>query len=174
MMLDNHSDHIARTTGNISTIPRAVMHAALRSDSLNVCHINVQSLCARQMSKFDEFKSCFVNSKVDLICATETWLSTDIADDMISIDGYNLLRNDRNHGRGGGICVYSKKNLKCKIVIASNQSVIPPNSECTEYLFIEVRCNNDKFLLGVYYNPPRVDCSETLDRKFVRTVTTVY
>ena len=72
-MPDNQSDYIVRTNESFSNIPRAVMQAALRSDNINVCHINVQSLYAHQMSKFDEFKSCFLNGKIDLICVTETF-----------------------------------------------------------------------------------------------------
>lgn len=81
-------------------IPRAVMNAALSSNNLNICHLNIQSLCARQMSKFCEFRDCFENSKIDIICLTESWLSDSIPDDVISIEGYNIIRNDREYSRG--------------------------------------------------------------------------
>lgn len=72
-------------------IPRAVMNAALSNNNMNICHINIQSLCARQMSKFSEFKDCFENSKIDIICLTESWLSDSVPDDIISIEGYKLF-----------------------------------------------------------------------------------
>lgn len=72
MMPVSHTTNIARTQSSIADIPRAVMNVALRDDCLNLCHLNAQSLCARQLSKLDEFKRCFANSKVDLICVTET------------------------------------------------------------------------------------------------------
>ena len=37
---------------------------------------------------------------------SETWLKEEIADDEIAIDGYNLLREDRNHANGGGTTAY--------------------------------------------------------------------
>lgn len=93
-MPDSHTNEIARANVRSAVIPRAVINAALRSDCINLCHINIQSLCARQMSKFDEFKMCFTDSKVDIICVSETWLTTDISDSMVALDAqYKRLRN---------------------------------------------------------------------------------
>lgn len=86
-------------------IPRVVMNCALDSDYLNICHANIQSICARELSKFEEFKLCFHNSKVDVICLRESWLTDNIPDSLIEIEGYNIVRNDRIYSRGGG-CLY--------------------------------------------------------------------
>lgn len=145
-----------------SCIPRVVMNCALRSNNLNVCHINIQSLCARQLSKFNEFKECFYNSKIDIICLSETWLTADIPDSLIAIDGYNIVRNDRNYSRGGGVCVYYRSFLKSKLLSASEIFVGTGNMSRTEFMFLEIMHNTAKFLLGVCYNPPRTDCSEIL------------
>lgn len=127
--------------------------------------MNIQSMCARQMSKFHEFKQCFHNSKVDIICVTETWLSDKTSDDVVSIDGYKLIRNDRFYSRGGGICIYYKSDLSCKVIEYSELYVNAENSNITEYLLVEVTVRNEKFLLGVFYNPPRCDCAEFLFEK---------
>lgn len=156
--------NIARTGQGIADIPRAVMNVALLDDCLNVCHMNVQSLCARQLSKFNEFKQCFVNSKVDIICLSETWLNENINDNMIAVDGYRVLRNDRKHSRGGGICIYHKQDLDCRVIAVSDSLTEVEDSNRTEYMFIEVRVNNTKFLLGAFYSPPRVECSGLLDQ----------
>lgn len=95
-MLDSGNRDNARTNEVLSYIPRAVMHAALLPDKLSICHTNIQSLCARQLNKFSEFKICFENSKVDIICVTETWLTSNITNEVIAVEGYRLLRNDRN------------------------------------------------------------------------------
>lgn len=160
-----------------SCIPRVVMNSVLDVNFLNICHVNVQSICARQMSKFSEFKMCFENSKIDIICVTESWLTSDINDNLIDVDGYNLIRLDRTYSRGGGICVYLKNDINYKLV---SQSELLPGIDyscLTEYLFIEVKHNNDKFLLGVFYNPPDSDCSDVLFDKLselsVRYINTV-
>lgn len=72
-------------------IPRAVMNSVLKTGKLNICHINVQSLCARQLTKFEELKATFEESRADIICMSETWVDNDINDALISIKGYNLL-----------------------------------------------------------------------------------
>lgn len=66
MMPANQVSDIARPSRSIAEIPRVIMNIALRDDCINLCHMNAQSLCARQMSKLDEFRNCFVNSKVDI------------------------------------------------------------------------------------------------------------
>lgn len=162
MMSVSQISDVAHSNTSIANIPRAVMNVALRNDCINLCHMNVQSLCARQLSKFDETKNCFINSKLDLICVTESWLHENIPDSSIAVEGYNFLRNDRGHSRGGGICVYYKNDLFCKEIAASQPS---GDGNRTEYLFIEVRVNQDAFLLGVIYCPPGVDCAGVLEQK---------
>lgn len=145
-----------------SNIPRVVMNCALLSDYLNICHLNVQSLCARKLSKFNELKEIIVNSKLDIVCISETWLNKSISDEVIAIDGYNIIRNDRTHSQGGGICVYFKNDLRCKAVSRSEFSMEVDNINRVEYLFVEVCYSSEKFLLGIIYNPPRNDCSSVI------------
>lgn len=149
----------------IACIPRVVMNCALPSDKLNLCHINIQSLCARQMTKFNELKLCVVDSKIDILCLTETWLTDNINDNVIAIDGYKLIRNDRKYSRGGGICVYFRNDIVCSVVSQSELTVAMDDSNTTEYLFLEVVYKQNKFLLGTFYNPPRRGCSEMLFEK---------
>lgn len=165
MMPVSHTTNIARTQSSIADIPRAVMNVALRDDCLNLCHLNAQSLCARQLSKLDEFKRCFANSKVDLICVTETWLNENITDSTVAVEGYSILRNDRMTGRGGGICIYYKSGLNCRVLDNSDMLSGHASVDRTEHLFIEVRVSEDKLLLGVIYSPPDVDCSYLIDQK---------
>lgn len=147
--------NIARTGQGIADIPRAVMNVALLDDCLNVCHMNVQSLCARQLSKFNEFKHCFASSNVDIICVSETWLNESIEDNLIAVDGYRVLRNDRKYSRGGGgICIYHKLDLDCRVIAVSDSLTELEDCNRTEYMFIEVRVNNKLFLLGAIYSPP--------------------
>ena len=45
---------------------------------------------------------------------TESWLNDQIPDDILNIEGYQTIRNDRNHKRGGGVCIYMKQNVPYK------------------------------------------------------------
>lgn len=143
-------------------IPKAVMNAAMLSDKINICHMNVQSLCARRFTKFEELKQNIIGSKLDIICFTETWLDTSINDSLIAIQGFDVVRNDRNR-HGGGICVYfNQKRLTCRILKNSNNLATNEGRYTTEFLILEVICGDSKFLLAVYYNPPTLDCSYSL------------
>lgn len=58
-----------------------------------------------------------------------------------------------------------KNDLSCKILSASELFVGVDAASRTEFMFLEICYNADKFLLGVLYNPPREDCAEKLEQK---------
>jgi len=43
-----------------------------------------------------------------MLCISETWLSPDIKDNELSIDGYRIFRLDRNRHGGGVVLVISR------------------------------------------------------------------
>lgn len=145
------------------SIPKAVMHAALPRGKLNVCHGNSQSLCARRFSKFDEIKNCIYDSKIEIACFTESWLTASVSDQSIAIPGFSLIRNDRLYKRGGGIVVYFRNHLRCKKVF--HTCLTEESSNKAECLALEVQVNNSCVLLMVVYNPPDNDCSAFLEDK---------
>lgn len=155
---------VAHAVEGVVNIPRVVMNVALPNDFINICHLNAQSLCARQLGKLDEFRYCFINSKLDIICVSETWLKENISDTIVDLDGYKVLRNDRKYGRGGGVCIYFKNDIECQVIAASDASGLD-DANRVEFLFIELHVNQNKFLLGVFYCPPGVDCSSMLEQQ---------
>lgn len=62
------------------------------------------------MPKLDELK-CLLNESesVDIIGLNETFLSSNVSDNQLSIDGFDFERRDRIGKLGGGILVYIKK-----------------------------------------------------------------
>lgn len=109
-MLSNISRNISSTTVN------ALVRVLCRQKSgLSICHINAQSL----RRKIEEFKFVFENSNVDVICVSETWFTEETLSDMVSINGYKLFRADRK-GHAGGVAVYIKRGISCKVILSSN------------------------------------------------------
>lgn len=89
---------------------------------------------------------------IDYFVFTETWLSSDITDNELGFDNYNIFRVDRsdktsNCSRGGGvmICVHKRyDSMKIKVPINS-----------IEQLFVMIKYgNHHKFILGSCYIPP--------------------
>lgn len=102
--------------------PKLVLNLSLQkfAASLNIAHTNVCSL----YGKITQVREILSNSHVHALCLTETWLSCVHTNQMANIDGFALLRHDRNRtGRRsspGGVCIYLAKYLKVKIIAKSD------------------------------------------------------
>lgn len=132
------------TASSNATTKNMIKIISKQRRGLNICHINAQSLT----NKMDEFRYLFEDSGTDIVCISETWFSPDISDKVISPIGFNLFRNDRS-SHGGGVAIYARKNISCKLLSKSNKD------EKVEYIFIEVTLNTRKLLIGSVYRPNR-------------------
>ena len=89
---------------------------------------------------------------MDIVAITESWLHKDIDDNLLSISGYNIHRNDRTFSRGGGVCVYCSQNIPCQ----RRFDLENPNFEC---IWLWVRPTRlprplSAIAVCVVYNPP--------------------
>ncbi|XP_055628243.1 uncharacterized protein LOC129769796 [Toxorhynchites rutilus septentrionalis] len=151
------------SNSNTSTnwcIPGTVMKSALIKNKLSVCCVNCQSICARALCKIEELRLIVKISNVDILCVSETWLNENIDNSIISIDGYNIVRHDRVGLLGGGVLIYIKNGITCNLIMKSNNQFRVTN---TEFITIEVLLENEKILLTALYNPPEIECNESLE-----------
>ena len=78
---------------------------------INVSFANVQSI----VNKVEEVKAFIAMSNCDIFAATETWANDEIGNNLLHIDGYEIVaridRKDTDRGRGGGIIVYAKPEI---------------------------------------------------------------
>ena len=84
---------------------------------LHFIHLNARSL----FPKLSEVKVIAKKSKAAVICVTESWLDESHPDASVYIEGYSLLRNDRQ-SYGGGVCAYIREDLSYKRRIDLNNS----------------------------------------------------
>lgn len=145
-------------------VPKIMLNTVLKPNCFNVCYANVQSICANNFQKFEELKEILVGSRVEVACFAESWLRTAIPDSAIDIPGFKFVRNDRVYAFGGGVIVYYRSHLTCKLVYEST-AVGTPHSGSVECLLLEFATDCDTILVGVVYNPPGMDCSLYLDQK---------
>ena len=68
---------------------------------LSILYFNARSI----LPKFDELQAVCLTLDPDIICITETWLSSDIEDQEIVLSGYYSCRLDRNR-HGGGLVIF--------------------------------------------------------------------
>nr|CAH7727550.1 unnamed protein product [Callosobruchus chinensis] len=71
-----------------------------------------------------------------------------VTSDVLYIEGYSLIRKDREVGRGGGVLIYIKDSLKYQAIDVSGN---------IEQLFVKINCRDYNFVLGVAYKPPTVN-----------------
>ena len=74
---------------NRGIITTTVLNLVLKLDKLNICSVNIQSICAD--SKFDEFKLIFGNSRASVIVVTETWTKPRISNEELTVNNFKLF-----------------------------------------------------------------------------------
>jgi hypothetical protein len=119
---------------------------------------NIRSL----LPKIEQVRWFLKEHPIDFLCLNETWLNNSIDDAEILIDGYNIIRKDRNNLStqkprntkkpvGGGVLIYVKETYSYKI----RNDLVTDDIEC---LWIEVKLAGiSPFLVGTFYRPPSVN-----------------
>ena len=89
---------------------------------------------------------------LDVVAITESWLTDDIIDELVLIDGYKTFRKDRVHGRGGGVCAFVSADIPCK----RRQDLEDPSFECMWFCLRPVRLPRkiSGLICAILYNPP--------------------
>ena len=107
------------------------------------------------MPKIDNLRIFCATYHPDLICVTESWLGSEI-----SIQGYSVIRLDRNR-HGGGVLIYVKSVFSCSLVFkgTADLELIVASFVCT------IPGTSPDFTLGLFYRPPH-SSSFVLDSLF--------
>lgn len=67
----------------------------------------------RCFSKFDHIRATIKTKNIDVFAATESWLTDEHSDSFLSVDDFNVFRDDRSDGRiGGGVITWVKSYLQ--------------------------------------------------------------
>ena len=131
------------TSNALSSNKTNVRHISGSHDNISLACINVRSL----LCHIDELSVIVSKHQFDIIAINETWLDSTVSDLECSIEGYNLLRRDRNR-HGGGVLFYLKDN----ITYSEWPDLNINNVEC---LYIEVTVPKLKpFIVCTMYRPP--------------------
>ena len=118
----------------------------LNNKSLSVCHWNLNSLTAHNYPKLKQLKAYISMDKHDFVCLSETNLDSTTPNNLLEIDGYNLIRADHpNNTKRGGICIYYKDSLPVRVIS------LPYLKEA---LILELTDNNKKIFVSAIYRSP--------------------
>ena len=138
--LNIQNDAFENGTQNHRTIPRDP--ARIESNNNNQPTRNVPKIIlANVMSlapKIAEVAEFAVRKDIDLVCITETWLKERIADSVVEIPNYSIIRLDRQVVEHGGVCLYVKDGFSKYRVIQ------------------ELQCCEEHEILWVHLRPTRL------------------
>ena len=112
---------------------------------LHFCHLNVDSL----LSKFDELRDITNHIRPAILGITESKLDSSVTNAEVNINGYSIIRNDRNRN-GGGVACYIRNDLCFNIKNIFSNSI--------EHAFFEILIPKVKpITIGIFYRPPNAN-----------------
>lgn len=123
----------------------------LRNDLSSVLgNINVQSVPGH----IQDLRALIDKYSFDVLGISETFLKHHIIDQLISIPGYNLMRNDHLGKECGGVCAYVRDGIKAKLIDSSPGLY----DGKPENIIIEIggTIGIPAVLIGVIYRAPRL------------------
>ena len=128
-----------------------------KDKGFHLMHLNIRSLFSK--NKFDMFKQQMIDSGIDVICLTETWLKGGINSNFVNIPNFNLIRNDRNWSengnlkKGGGTCMYINNSIQFS---DNDLSFLNMSSIDIEIQWLTIKKqNNRKMHIANVYRPPQ-------------------
>ena len=105
--------------------------------------LNINSL----IKLIDELKTIIQKTPLDLLAINETRLDDSICDSLVSIPGYDVIRNDRNR-LGGGVAIFIKETIVYKL----RQDLFFQNLES---ISMEIcKTHSKPFIISTWYRPP--------------------
>jgi hypothetical protein len=81
-----------------------------KKSKLKITHLNTRSL--KNRNNLLHIKQLCQEDKPDILAVSETWLNPQITNAEVKIERYDLYRLDRPHKVGGGVCVYTRPDIK--------------------------------------------------------------
>ena len=120
-----------------------------KNEKLLFLHLNIRSI----RNKFDALVN-YLNSldhNFSIIALTEIWLNDNDIDNF-EIPSYKSTKLFRQNKIGGGICIFTREDLKVKL----REDLVPENiTSEMEAIFIEIINDKSKnIIVGAIYRPP--------------------
>ena len=126
-----------------------------KKKGLLICSLNAPSLLKHKV----EIEMLLRENEIDILALNETTICDIVSDSLISIDGYNHERCNRNR-HGGGVLVYIKNTIACDKL---HESDIVPDHNCTETVTIQIKPKCAKpFAIIAWCRPPNYNTDDRL------------
>ena len=141
-------------SGDVSPNPGWI-NSSLQKPGLKIGHLNIRSL----PKHLDELRIFLQENPFDVFCLNETWLNSSWRDGELIVEGYNLVRKDRQDDQcGGGTAIYYKSNLVARL--RTDIYSIDVEALWLEFTFP----NKSKILVSSVYRPPNVEVKDFISK----------
>lgn len=97
---------------------------------------------------------CVSSMKVDIVIVTESWLTDDVSDDLLSVNNMDIFRCDRKFRRGGGVCIWVNPCFLPRPVSTS------PSPSSIEIIAVRISCKSFTAVCCGIYVPPGLHRAE--------------
>ena len=147
---DYPSEDPRQLLNNATHTPETNLESCLENDQwkifdkrgLHLIDLNINSV----LPKIDELREIAKKARATVIGLTEAELDATILDGEVNIDGYELIRSDRNRHRGG-VAFYIKNDVAFRSRCGFSNKI--------ENLFFNILLPKSKpILVGILYRPP--------------------
>ncbi len=130
---------------NVSSDFYTCLSSIPKERGFKMAFLNIVSL----PKKIDEIRYSMSNKDIDLIAFNETRLDSNISDNILHVNDYDIIRKDRSRN-GGGVCIYLRSSINYNI----RNDLIPYELEavCIEI----IKPHSKPFLVTTVYRPPNV------------------
>lgn len=132
------TDSLSNKQNNNNNTPKPVKE-------IKIGFINVRSI----YPKVDQIQHIIQNHDFDIFGVNKTWLDESVTSAELTMDGYDIVRKDRNR-HGGGVCVYVyvRQAITYNILFAKKDNPV-------ENVWLNL--NGAKLCFGCVYRPPSAD-----------------
>ena len=101
---------VEKTVNDSDEVPSKDKWNIFNKRGLQMIHLNINSV----LSKIAEFRVVPKKSKAAVIGVTESKLDPTVLDGEVDIDGYEVIRSDRNR-HGGGVAFYVRNDISFNV-----------------------------------------------------------
>ena len=136
---------------------------------MNIAHLNVASILGAH--KFEMLRLQVQGSLLDVFCASETWLTKEVPNELVHIKGFNCARLDRSWRdndnsvapkKGGGLICYAGNKLDMNEFRYAHLNVSSKDLEM-QWISIDSKVMRRIVVINVY-RPPQGDYKEACKR----------
>ena len=122
-----------------------------KNKKLLIMHLNIRSTKAD--TKQIQLRNLIIKHNPDIISLNETFLKPNKS---LTVDGYNIIRSDRQLRKGGGAALCIKSNLTCRELYIDN--LIGDDNACG----ILIESNQQSLSIFTIYSPPKAAFNKDL------------